>query len=230
MAEGERAGFFGQRSLDEGLPDANAVFWTALIEHILSDGVLHPHAVLDVGCHSGGLISRLIDVFQPQLARGIEPVAALRAEAADRLGRHDCQIALSDLAGWDDIEPGSINLMTCHEVLYLEPDLAAFMRRTATVLARGASAYVVLGCHAENPVWQAWKPAMQASGVAVYDRSPFEVLSAAADAGLKAAVQPLRRSGWVNYDPRQAIFRYADTAAMFDHQYRHKLLFRFSRP
>jgi hypothetical protein len=103
------------------------------------------------------------------------------------------------------------------------------MARVARVLAPDGAAYIVLGCHAENPVWQSWKPAIEAMGITVHDRRPFDILAAAGKAGLQAVVQPLRRSGWVSYDPRQPEFRYADIEALFDHQYRHKLLFRLTR-
>jgi SAM-dependent methyltransferase len=230
LAEGEPAGFFSQRSLDTSLPEANATFWMALIGHIQDDGVSAPSVILDVGCHTGGLLARLIDGLRPDRVIGIEPVSALRAEAAVRLSPYPADVGLAGLAGWDEIAPGSIDLMTCHEVLYLVPDLPGFIARTALVLAPGASAYVVLGCHAENPTWRDWKPVMEASGIQTYDRTPFEILSEAANAGLSAVVQPLRRTGWISYDPRQADFRYADVASMFDHHYRHKLLFRFTRP
>lgn len=230
MAETERAGFFCQSALDTSLPDANAVFWMALIEHVRADGVSAPHTVLDIGCHSGGLIGRLIDTFGPERVLGIEPVAKLRQQAADRLVGYTADVEILDVSGWDLIVPSSIDLITCHEMLYLEPDLPGFMARLASVLAAGSAAYVVLGCHSENPVWRSWKPAMEAMGIKIYDRSPFDILAEAGRAGLSAVVQPLRRTGWVSYDPRFAEFRYANAESMFDHQYRHKLLFRFTRP
>lgn len=230
VPEQERAGFFGQGALDTGLPDANAAFWTALIEHIRADAISAPHSVLDIGSHSGGLMARLLDTFAPQRILGIEPVATLRRQAAYRLARHAGDVELLDLSGWDRIAPSSIDLITCHEMLYLEPDLPGFMARLAKVLTSGSAAYVVLGCHAENPVWRSWKPAIEAMGIKVYDRSPFDILAEAGRAGLAAVVQPLRRTGWVSYDPRYSEFRYPDAESMFDHQYRHKLLFRFTRP
>lgn len=229
MSETGRAGFFSQAALDSGLPDANAVFWTALIAHIQADGMV-PASVLDVGCHSGGLMVRLAETFRPIRIVGLEPVAALRAQASDRIAAVACEAEVMDLSGWREILPGSIDLITGHETLYLEPDLEGFMARAARALAPGGRAYIVLGCHAENPVWQSWKPAIEAMGIAVYDRRPFDILAAAGRAGLTAVVQPLRRSGWVSYDPRHAEFRYADMQALFDHQYRHKLLFRLTRP
>jgi hypothetical protein len=65
-----------------------------------------------------------------------------------------------------------------------------------------------------------------AAGHSVYDHLPFEIMGAAACAGLLPSVQPLRCSGWVTYDPLRADFRYPNIQAMFDHHYRYKLIFR----
>jgi hypothetical protein len=111
-------------------------------------------------------------------------------------------------------------------MLYLEPDVQDFMRRIRRVLSPGGAAYVVLGCHSENPLWQTWKTALIAEGHRVYDHTPIEIMEAASSAGLLPSVQPLRRSGWVTYDPLRAEFHYPDVQTMFDHHYRNKLIFR----
>jgi hypothetical protein len=59
------------------------------------------------------------------------------------------------------------------------------------------------------------------------DRAPFDILRVGIDAGLTGALRPLRRDGWVIYDPDRAAFKYSSVEELFDHQYRHKLLFRF---
>lgn len=125
------------------------------------------------------------------------------------------------------IPTGAIDLITSHEMLYLEPDLSAFMRRVRRVLALQGVGYVVLGCHSENPLWQTWKKVLIKAGHLVYDHKPLKVMEAAAAAGLLPSVQPLRNSGWVTYDPREAEFEYPDVKTMFDHHYRYKLIFRF---
>ena len=87
---------------------------------------------------------------------------------------------------------GTIDLVTSHEVLYLEPDVPGFMRKVHRVLALDGHAYVVLGCHAENPLWHAWKSRLTAAGRTVYDHVPLDIMEAASAAGLSASVQPLR--------------------------------------
>lgn len=181
---------------------------------------------MDVGCHSGGLLELLREQFQPKDLIGIEPLGAARAAAQRRLEGAGSTASILDETGWTAVADGQVDLLTSHEVLYLEPDLLSFMTRVRRVLAADGLALLVLGCHAENPLWAMWKPALLAAGHAVYDHHPFDILDAAARAGLRAAVQPLRRSGWITYDPRNAAFRYSDLTTMLEHHYRHKLLFR----
>ena len=133
---------------------------------------------------------------------------------------------LLDTSEWTRISPGSIDLITSHEVLYLEPDVRAFMERIRGALAPGASAYVVLGCHSENPLWKIWKAPLTAAGLRVFDHAPIEIMAAASSAGLLPSVQPLRRSGWITYDPLRTAFPYPDVHTMIEHHYRYKLVFR----
>lgn len=220
----ERETFFGNREHDDSLPAANEAFWSALIEHVRSEA-LAPAVVMDVGCHSGGLLAKLAEEFQPQSLIGIEPLEAARAAAARRLADGP-PVRLYGPSGWAGIADGEVDLLVCHEMLYLEPDLAWFMTSVGRVLAEKGRAFVVLGCHSENPLWPAWREQLAEDGVRTYDYSPFDILACAGACGLIADVQPLRRSGWVRYDPDGAAFRYPDAETMFDHHYRHKLIFR----
>ena len=133
---------------------------------------------------------------------------------------------LLDSSEWDRIPAGAVELVTSHEVLYLEPDLRDFMSRMRRVLASNGVAYIVLGCHAENPLWEIWKASLMEAGHRVYDHRPLDIMEAASSSGFLPSVQPLRPSGWITYDPLRAEFRYPDVQTMFDHHYRHKLIFR----
>lgn len=222
----QRRSFFGDPELDISLPAANSVFWTALLAHIEGEIRGTPATILDVGCHSGGLLALLGERFPDARLIGIEPLAALRALAESRLSADAGRASFLDGSGWARVPKGSVDLLVCHEVLYLMPDLASVMENAARILAPGGSGWVVLGCHSENPVWPGWKVQLAANGVQTYDHRPFDVLVAAAKAGLVADVQPLRRSGWIRYDPCAAAFSFPDLGSMFEHHYRHKLLFR----
>ena len=226
VADEEGESFFGDPILDTNLPAANEAFWTSLIEIIENDAPSAPRAILDVGCHSGGLLAALTRRFAPARIFGIEPLAKVRTAASRRLENVVAAVTLLDVSQWDQVSTGAIDLVTSHEVLYLEPDVLGFMRQVHRVLALDGRAYVVLGCHAENPLWHAWKSRLTTVGRTVYDHAPLDIMEAASAAGLSASVQPLRRVGWITYDPRRAEFPYPDVRTMFDHHYRHKLVFR----
>lgn len=222
----QRRSFFGDPELDNSLPEANSVFWAALLAHIERDIRGAPATILDIGCHSGGLLALLGERFPEARLIGIEPIAALRASAESRLSADAGRASFLGDGGWATVGEGSVDLLVCHEVLYLMPDLDSVMGDAARVLAPGGSGWVVLGCHSENPVWPGWKAQLAADGVQTYDHHPFDVLAAAARAGLAADIQPLRRSGWIRYDPTDAAFPFPNAASMFEHHYRYKLLFR----
>jgi SAM-dependent methyltransferase len=217
--------FFGDSVLDDDLPMVNEEFWSSLIEHIERDGNTSTRVVLDIGCHSGGLLHGLSRRFAPAELFGIEPLPAARLAASRRLDGVE-NVRILDVSEWHRIPAGGVNLATSHEVLYLEPDLRDFMKRLRRVLAPDGVAYIVLGCHSENPLWESWKTALVAAGHRVYDYMPLDIMEAASSLGLLPSVQPLRRSGWVTYDPLRAEFRYPDIQTMFDHHYRYKLIFR----
>lgn len=219
--------FYGDPALDDDLPLVNEAFWSSLIQHIQGDRPKAPRAILDIGCHTGGLLFELNRVFTPSTLMGIEPLADARLAAAKRLANVPATVTLSDVDGWDQVAARSIDLVTSHETLYLEPVLSDFMSHVHRVLSHDGAAYVVLGSHSENPLWQTWKKPIVEAGNTVYDHAPLDIMAAASSAGLLPSVQPLRRSGWVTYDPLRADFRYPDARTMFDHHYRHKLIFRF---
>jgi hypothetical protein len=222
----ERATFFGDPALDNDLPFVNDAFWSSLIGHMERDVNKSPQVILDVGCHSGGLLDVLSRRFAPAELFGIEPLATHRLAASRRLDGAAAKVRLLDASEWDQIPAGVVDLATSHEMLYLEPDVRDFMTRVRRVLSCRGVGYVVLGCHAENPLWQTWRTELVAAGHSVYDHMPLEIMEAASSVGLVPSVQPLRHSGWVTYDPLRAKFRYPDVQRMFDHHYRYKLIFR----
>jgi SAM-dependent methyltransferase len=222
----ERRTFFSNPVLDNDLPMVNEVFWASLIGHIERDCSFPPLRVLDVGCHTGELLYALSRRFAPTELFGIEPLPEARVTASRRLHGAAANVTLLDTSEWDRISAGTLDLITSHEMLYLVPDLRNFMERLRRVLAPGGVAYVVLGCHSENPLWQTWKLPLIAAGHRVFDHVPIEIMAAASSVGLMPSVQPLRRSGWVTYDPLRAEFQYPDVRTMFDHHYRYKLIFR----
>ena len=225
------SGFFFSSEEDAQLEATNAVFWDSLIDHIREDCQEEPpRSILDIGCHYGGLLVRLVAAWQPRRAWGIEPLSSARSKAAARLAVVAADVDIVDPAEWSRVPVAGFELVTCHEMLYLEPDLGSFMSGVHRALASSGRAYLVLGCHAENPVWAAWKPRLQALGHRVYDHRPMDILAAGAALGMLPSVRPLRRTGWITHDPRHGDFPFPSVGTMLDHHFKHKLLFRFVRP
>ncbi len=224
------SGFFFSADEDERLAATNSDFWGSLIEHIRGDGWGEPPAsILDIGCHYGGLLSRLAAVWKPRRAWGIEPMAVARSRAKAQLNDLVTDVRILDVTEWSSVADAAFELITCHEMLYLEPDLHAFMANVNRVLSVTGRAYVVLGCHAENPVWAHWKPHLEALGHRVYDHRPMDILAAGAALGLLPSLRPLRQTGWITHDPLRSELTFPSASAMLDHHFKHKLLFRFMR-
>lgn len=224
----DRPSFFPTRSEDLALESANAIFWDVLIDIVESDrdvGVVK--AILDVGSHSGAFLERVIRRWYPSTVYGIEPVAALREEALQRLKDLPLKtFILGAPDGWNEIADTSIDLVCCQEVFYLVDDVPEMLRRFARVLKPGGAAYITLGCHTENPLWPRWREVLVQMGLEVWDHSPMEILRAAESAGFWTAVRPLRRDGWIIHAPSTTLFSVPDIKSLMDHHYRHKLLFR----
>ena len=213
---------------DPSLEQANAIFWESLLGHIRrATGGVPIHGVLDVGCHHGGLLAKLAQTFRPKRLTGIEPVRRCRERAQFRLRTLSPKVALLPPERWAEVPADSVDLVTCHEVLHLLEDLPNLFGNIARVLRGTGSAYIVAGCHTENPVWKAWSAKLRDSGQTVFDRAPFDILRAGSGAGLRGALRPLRRDGWIIYDPDDKVFEYPSVGDLLDHQYRRKLLFRF---
>lgn len=230
VADVLRTHFF-DREEDAHLDERNLHFWRALAGHVQADRAAQPGAtVLDVGCHRGGLLELMFERFQPGKLIGLEPLTSARQAAKRRLARYAATVELHDDNGWSELADVSVDLAFGHEVVQYIADIDGLMEQLYRVLSPGSFAYLVLGCHIENPLWPIWKGELEDMGHSVYDHAPLDLLAAGAKAGLAPALRPLRDHGWVHCDPTASRgFSYPSAGALLDHQYRHKLLFRFER-
>ena len=216
---------------DSSLEQANEIFWQSLLDHVRREFHGGPvNGVLDVGCHHGGLLVQLASALCPKRLTGIEPVIRSRERALFRLRTLAPTVAVLPPERWAEVPAVSVDLVTCHEVLHLLEDLPCLFGNIARVLRATGRAFIVVGCHTENPVWEAWRAELSDSGQTVFDRTPFDILRAGIAAGLHGSLRPLRRDGWIIYNPDNAVFKYPSARDLLDHQYRHKLLFRFLKP
>jgi SAM-dependent methyltransferase len=214
---------------DASLEHANHIFWSSLIRHIQAEARGPVESILDVGCHHGGLLERLVALLHPQRIIGVEPSTISRERARFRLGKLPPTVTVLPPDRWGEIPTNSVDLITCHEVLHLVEDLPDLFHQIFRTLRANGTAFVVAGCHTENPLWPRWSEQLRDAGQTTVDRAPFDILRAGIGAGLSGALRPLRRDGWVIYDPDHSAFSYSSAEELFDHQYRHKLLFRFTK-
>lgn len=230
MPEVTRTHFFDTEE-DRYLGDRNIHFWRSLAGHVQADRSVSPGAtLLDIGCHQGGLLKLLHDRLKPGKLIGLEPLVSARRIAAERLSRLPCEANLHGAKGWSEIPDQSVDLVLGHEVLQYIDNPSWLMSEIRRVLAPNRFAYLVLGCHPENPLWVDWKRQLEEIGHAVYDHPPLDLMAMGADAGLLPSVRPLRDTGWAYHDPSiGGAFSYPSVGALLDHQFRHKLLFRFER-
>jgi SAM-dependent methyltransferase len=212
---------------DDALEQANQIFWSSLLGHIQADVRAPIECVVDVGCHHGGLLAQLAASLHPRCLTGIEPSSHSRDRATFRLRKLAPSVVILPPDRWSEIATASVDVVTCHEVLHLVADIDGLFSEISRTLRATGSVYVVAGCHTENPLWSRWKLQLQDTNQTVYDRSPFDILRSGINAGLKGAMRPLRRDGWIIYDPDNAVLNYSSAGELLDHQYRHKLLFRF---
>lgn len=230
MASTDRDYFFDARE-DEELERRNIHFWEALADHISNDELIQKNgAILDIGCHRGGLLELLANRFFPSRIFGIEPVETARNIARRRFESKTYSSKFYSDKGLKEVPDASINLVVCHEVLQYLPDLGPIIRETRRVLTSKGFALFVLGCHTENPLWSSWKTDMIKTGHRLYDHAPLDILAAGAKIGLAPALRPLRSDGWIFHNPTvSGSFRYPSAHALLDHQFKHKLLFRFEK-
>lgn len=221
--------YFFDHEEDGCLEERNIHFWRALVGHIQADRKIPSDAtVLDVGCHRGGLLELLHEKFRPARLLGIEPLVSARRVAQHRLARFTTHSQLFGENGWTSIPDAGVDLVVGHEVLQYVSDLSLLMADIRRVIRPGGLVYIALGCHTENPLWASWKLELEALGHRVHDHSPMEIMLAGARVRLTPAVRPLRESGWAYYNPdASGSFPYPSVDALLQHQFRHKLLFRF---
>lgn len=224
------SGFFQDQVDEEDLEIRNEVFWAAMIDQIRRDGFAHPpRQVLDVGCHRGGLLANIAKRWNPEALVGIEPIEEARDRARFRLAALARKVVLLTPTEWHRIDDHAVDLIVCHEVLFLLPDLEAFVEQLARVLSPRGRAYIASGCHAENPIWASWRTQLEAMGHRTFNHEPMALMASAARHQLLPSVRPLRDNGWATHDPTRGTFVFPTVGALLDHQFRHKLLFRLVR-
>lgn len=216
---------------DQLLAPRNQHFWKALVGHIRADGTHQANqTVLDIGCHHGGLLKLIHQQFKYSHLIGIEPLLKARKIAISQLNDIAPKLDVIDKTQWQSIATSSVDLIVCHEVLQFVEDIDELFAQCFRVLNNGGFAYFVLGCHSENPLWADWRQSLQALDHQTYTHAPLDIIKMANQIGFDTAVRPLRNSGWLHYDGDDSQeYSYPSINALFEHQYRHKIVFRFEK-
>jgi SAM-dependent methyltransferase len=223
------ATFFRTAEKDARLEVTNRVFWDCTINHIeaeLTDG-FDIESILDVGCHTGGLLQQLAAKWHPKRLFGIEPLEEARQAACLRLQDFAGDVLMLPPQRWNEIPDRSVDLIIAHEVLYLIEDLEEFFAHVHRVLREDGMSFIVLGCHAENPFMDELCREVEPLGHSVTAHHPLDILTVASKLGLKGFVQPLRTSGWICPDLTANGVKSRSLSALMEHHYKHKLIFLF---
>ena len=184
MAEIKRI-FMFDHAEDILLEKRNLHFWRALLGHIQADRAIDAGStILDVGCHRGGLLKLAIDRFKPASVIGIEPLK--QARTAAQLFSFQGHVQILSEKEWSRISDTSVDILLSHEVLPFFDDLKFISKQMRRVLKPGGFAYMVSGCHTENPIWPRWKEELESQGHIVYDYSPLELMNEICMAGFSS--------------------------------------------
>ncbi len=216
---------------DHLLEPRNQHFWKALVGHIRADGTHEPgQTVLDIGCHHGGLLKLLHQQFKCGRLIGIEPLLKARKMTTNRLSGLAVDFDVISETQWQKLPAVGVDLVVCHEVLQFIESLEQLFTECYRVLKNGGFAYFVLGCHSENPLWDDWRQSLNQLNHQTFNHSPLDIIKVANQVGFDTAVRPLRTSGWIHYDADESQqFSYPSVHALFEHQYKHKIIFRFEK-
>ncbi len=223
------ATFLRSAEEDARLEESNRVFWDCVVNHVeaeLADGY-DIECILDVGCHTGGLLHQLTARWHPKRLFGIEPLEEARQAARLRLRDFKGEVFMLPPQQWNEIPDRSIDLITAHEVLYLIEDLEEFFAHIHRVLREKGMLFIVLGCHAENPLMAELRREVEMLGHHVTAHHPLNILAMASKLGLKGFVQPLRTCGWICPDLTANGVKSRSLNALLEHHYKHKLIFLF---
>ncbi len=191
------------------------------------------HAVLDVGCHWGGLLFRMVEILNASELYGIEPLQTARAEAVKRLGKlrkRGLTFGIFSEREWSSIPVEHIDLVVCHEAIHLI-DRDELMRHIALVLRPGGKAYIVTSCHTESKYWMGHlRPkVIKRHRRRIVDHSPFQICQAAMDQGLRVSFRPLFPYGWISYESEREA-GLSSARKVMEHHYRDILVFRITKP
>lgn len=202
--------FFFDAVGDQRMERQNQVNWQALANLVENEASASlpskPWDILDIGCHTGGLL----ELFEKKFSRrlngqsmvtslvGVEPLFNARKVAEHRFPKGEFFQKISQVPNQ------SADLVVSHEMLYLVPNLADWVRELKRILRPDGGAFIALGSHDENTAWLRWrKPLQKKYGHASYAHQPMDILAAGEKAGFDMELHrlnPVPQTG-IRYSP-----------------------------
>lgn len=194
-----RRNYFFDEAEDHRMEGQNKEKWEAMVKIIAGadekcDMPNRPWDVLDIGCHTGGLLLALWSHFNHRgrikSLTGVEPLARARA-IAERFPRSPAQPRIKTFARIDQVK-GKYDLIVSHETLYLIPDLPQWFVGLKKLLRPAGGAFLALGSHSENIAWLRWKDVLRERfGHESYVYPPLAIAEMAHAAGFYVFVRRL---------------------------------------
>ncbi len=191
--------YFFDKAGDERMEKQNQSNWQALarlVEHEANASLPHnkPWDILDIGCHTGGLLELLDKKFSRRLHEGsrvaslsgVEPIEHARDEAKKRISYATFYSHI------EKVPTQSIDLVIGNEFLYLEEDLCHWARQLQRILRPEGGAFISLGSHSENTAWLRWRGQLQRQyGHASYVHEPMNILQTGVEVGFDMEIHRL---------------------------------------
>ncbi|MEM6891884.1 MAG: class I SAM-dependent methyltransferase [Pseudomonadota bacterium] len=190
-------------SEEDSMTDDHAWIWREMIKSI-PEGDISSARVLDFGCNQGGFLRMLYDTRPFASGIGVDlardRVALANAAKGDRPLSY---IATDKLADAGD----AFDLAFSHEVIYLMDDLENHARQIAAALNAGGHYDAVTCCHADNPLWQSWRPRIaEFSQIPVPNHSVSDIASAFRTAGFEVSISRFMAASFIPTEPPTTYF------------------------
>lgn len=190
-------GYFFDQAGDQRMEKQNGVNWMALIRLIHNaalerdpkDRPSLPNKawdILDVGCHTGGLLYLLSKEFRylgddrlvATSLTGVEPLEYGLIEARRRLPKTNF------LRHIEEVPDQSMDVIVSHEALYLVSDLTDWIKTLKRILRPDGGAFIALGSHSENTAWLRWRRELKKKyGHVSYIHKPMNILQTGTETG-----------------------------------------------
>lgn len=182
-------GYFFDEAGDDRMVNQNRGNWEALMRLIKAEAIKtdpmgrpalpnKPWNILDIGCHTGGLLFLLDLNFKIASLNGVEPLPNARERANYFLPKANFYESIRD------VPSQSADLIVSHETLYLVENIYTWAPELKRILRPDGGAFIALGSHSENTAWLRWRTQLEKKyGHISYVHKPMVILRVGEDAG-----------------------------------------------